>query len=62
MHEFEHHFFQFAFAHLPVADGDAGLRDERLQLGGDFPDGVDAVVDEVDLASAIEFLLDGGLD
>ena len=23
MHEFEHHFFEFAFAHLPVADGDA---------------------------------------
>ena len=38
------------------------LRNEFLQLGGDFPDALDAVVDEVDLAAAFEFLLDGGLD
>ena len=33
-----------------------------LNLGGDFPDGIDAVVDEIDLAAALEFLFDGGLD
>ena len=62
MHEFEHHFFQFAFAHLPVAYGDAGARHERLQLGGNLPDRVYAVVHEINLAAAIKFLLDGGLD
>jgi len=24
MHEFQHYFFQFAFGHLAVADGDSG--------------------------------------
>ena len=48
--------------HLSVADDDAGFRNQFLQLGGDFPDGLDAVVDEVDLAAAFEFLLDRGLD
>jgi hypothetical protein len=38
------------------------LRNQGLELGGDFPDGVDAVVDEIDLAAALEFLLDGGLN
>ena len=40
----------------------ARLRNQFLQLGGDLPDGIHAVVDEVDLPAAIEFLLDGGLD
>ena len=62
VHEFQHHFFQFAFRHLSVADDDAGGRDQRLDLGGDFPDGVDAVVHEINLAAALEFLLDGGLN
>ena len=38
------------------------LRNQRLQLGGDFPDAFHAVVHEVDLAAALQFLLDGGLD
>ena len=38
------------------------LGHERLQLGGDFPDGVHAVVHEINLAAALEFLLDGGLN
>ena len=62
MHELQHHFFQFAFRHLSVPDDDARLRHEFLQLGGDFPDALHAVVDEVDLAAALEFLLDGRLD
>ena len=62
MHELQHHFFEFGFPHLAVADDDARLRNQFLQLGGDLPDALDAVVDEVDLAAALEFLLDGGLD
>ena len=33
-----------------------------LQLRGYFPDGIDAVVDEINLPAAIQFLLDGRLD
>ena len=62
MHEAEHHFFEFGLAHLAVADHDVCLRNQFLQLGGDLPDALDAVVDEVDLAAAFEFLLDRGLD
>ena len=56
MHEFEHHLFEFRFRHLSMADDDAGSRGEFLQLGGDFVDALDTVVDEVYLASALEFL------
>jgi hypothetical protein len=45
-----------AFAHLAVADDDARCGTSSLDLGGDFVDGFDAVVDEVDLAAALEFL------
>ncbi len=62
MHELQHHFFQFGFSHLAVADDDARLRDQLLQLGGDFPDALHAVVHEVNLAAALEFLLDRRLD
>src|SRR3984957_1491205 len=62
VHEFQHHFFKFTFRHLPVADDDPGCGDENLELGRYFEDGVDAVVDEINLAAAFEFLLDGGLD
>ena len=62
MHELEHHFFQFAFRHLAVTYDDARSRHQRLELGGDLPDAVHAVVHEVNLAAALEFLLDGGLD
>ena len=48
--------------HLPVADDDARFRHQFLQLGGDLPDAVHAVVDEIDLAAALEFLLDRGLN
>ena len=45
-----------------MADDDARLRDQFLQLGGNLPNGVDTVVDEVDLPAAFQFLLDRGLD
>ena len=53
MHEFEHHFFQLAFAHLPVADGDARVGRQTLQLGGNLPDRFYAVVHEINLAAAV---------
>jgi len=62
MHNFQHHFFEFTFRHLSVADDDSRGRDKRLKFGRDFEDGVDAVVNEIDLAAALEFLLDCGLD
>ena len=62
MHEFEHHFLQFPFRHLTVAYDDARPGHEFLQLGGDFPNGVHAVVHKIDLAAALEFLLEGRLD
>ncbi len=37
-------------------------RHQRLQLGGNLPDAVHAVVHEINLSAAIEFLLDRGLD
>ena len=62
MHELEHHLFQFAFRHLSVAHDDARPRHQFLQLGGNLPDAVHAVVHEIDLAAAFQFLLDGRLD
>src|SRR5208282_3390195 len=62
MHEFQHHFFQLTFAHLPMADRDTRARGQCLNLGGNLPDGVDAVVYEINLAAAVEFLFDCRLD
>ena len=50
------------FAHLAVADDDARLGHHLADLGGDLVDGLHAVVDEVDLAAALQFLLDGRAD
>ena len=54
MHEVEHHALELVLVHLAVADDDARLGDEPLDLGGDGEDRLDAVVDEVDLAAALE--------
>ena len=54
--------FEFFFAHLAVADDDAGLGDELLDESGERVDGLDAIVDEVDLAVAGELVFDGGAD
>ena len=62
MHELQHHFFEFAFRHLAVADDDFRFGNQRLKFGGDFPNGIDAVVDEIDLAAAFQFLLNRGLN
>ena len=45
-----------------MADDHPRARDQFLQLGGDLPDAVHAIVHEVHLAAAIEFLLDSRLD
>ena len=45
-----------------MADDDAALRNELLDACRELVDGFDAVVDEVDLAAALEFELDGGAD
>ena len=62
VHEGEHDAFQLGFGHLAVAHDDARGGDEFLDARGDFVDGFDAVVDEVDLAAAFELKLDGRAD
>ena len=59
MHKLQHHFFKFAFRHLPVADNDSCFWRQFLQLGGDFPDRIHAIVNEIHLAAAFEFLFNG---
>ena len=45
-----------------MAHDDARLGHQFAHLGRDLVDGLHAVVDEVDLAAAFQFLLDGGAD
>ena len=45
-----------------MADDDARLWNQFLQLRRDLPDGVHAVVDEIDLPAALQFLLDRRLN
>ena len=61
-HERQHDVFQFAFAHLPVADQDPRLRHQLADLLRDLVNALHAVVHEVHLAAAFQFLLDGALD
>ena len=56
MHEFQHRFFQLSLSHLPMADDDPRSRHEFLQLGCDFPDRIHAIVDEINLSAAFQFL------
>ncbi len=49
---------QLRLAHLAVAHADARLRDQFLNHGGALPDGIDAVVHEVDLPAALQFQLE----
>jgi len=60
--EFEHYFLKIFFAHLAVADDDAGLRDKLYDQGGERIDGLNTVVDEIDLAIARKLILNGLLD
>ena len=52
--EFAHHALQFALGHLAVADDDARLGQQLRQLLAHVLDGLDLVVQEVDLAAALE--------
>ena len=56
--ELHHHVFQLPFAHLPVADDDAGIGDQLLNLIGHLDDVLHAVVNEIDLPLAIELAQD----
>ena len=62
MHEGQHHSFEIAFAHLTVADDNARGGHQLLNTRGDFVDGLDAVVHEVNLATALQLDFDGRAD
>ena len=57
-HELDHRVFQLVLAHLAVADGDPGVRANLLDLAGHLLDGLDAVVQEEDLALAVQLAED----
>ena len=48
-----------AAGHLAMTHTDSRSRYKFLKLGGDLPNGFDAVMDKINLAAAIEFLLKG---
>ncbi len=54
-----HDFFEFAFRHLPVRDGDARFGHQFFQPGAPVLDGVDFVVQEIHLSAALEFAQQG---
>ncbi len=60
--EVAHHLFEFALAHLPVADADTRLRHQLGQVGGAFLDGLDVVVQVIDLTAAQQLAQQGFLD
>jgi len=55
MVEVEHYLFELAFGQLAVADPNLCLRHEFCDLLFDLADVLDAVVDEIDLAAALDF-------
>ncbi len=60
--EVAHHPFQLALAHLPVADADARLGHQGLQVGGALLDGLHVVVQVIHLAAAQQFAQQRFLD
>src|SRR5262245_39956535 len=60
--KFGHDFFEVVAMHLAMADDDAGVGQEGLELFGHGVNGHDAVVEEEDLAAAVEFAADGVAD
>src|SRR5471030_2421750 len=60
--EVAHHLFEFAFAHLPVADADPSFRHQFGEVGGAFLDGLHVVVQVVNLAATQQFTEQGFLD
>ena len=61
-HEVAHHALQLALGHLAVGDGDARLGQDLLQLLAPVLDGLDLVVQEVDLAAALQLAQHGLAD
>ncbi len=57
-----HDVLEIALAHLPVAHGNAGARNDAANAVRDRLDGLDAVVHEEHLAAAIELARDAFLD
>ena len=62
MHELQHHFLQFAFRHLSVPYDNAGFRGQCLQFRRNLPNTVHAVMHEVHLPTALQFLLERRLN
>ena len=59
-HEGQHHALQFCFAHLTVAYGHARRGHQFLNARGDLVDGLDAIMDEINLAAALQLHFDRG--
>ena len=57
MHELQHHLFELALTHLPVANQHTRGRNHALKFGRNFPYRINAVVHEVHLAATLQFLL-----
>ena len=57
--EIEHHLFQLALRHLPVGDADARLGHQFLQVVAHAADAFHVVVQEIHLAAAGQFALEG---
>ena len=58
MHEFCHHLFELFLAHLTVGDTNACLRSQLLNEIGERVNGFDPVVNNVNLAAALELEID----
>src|SRR5262249_33074514 len=57
--ELQHHRLKLFFPHLAVADDNTSLRDEFAHQTRQRIDGLDAVVDEVDLTRTRQLVFDG---
>jgi hypothetical protein len=60
--EIEHDLFQLAFRHLAVGDAHACFGHQRFQFARGLFDGVHFVVQEIHLAAALQFALEGFAD
>ena len=58
VHEAAHHLLELPLAHLPVRDADPRAPGRCRGGTAPWPDGADAVVDEVDLPAALQLGLD----
>ncbi len=58
--EVDHHLLELAFAHLTVADLQSHFGHDPFDLFGDRVHVADSIVNEEDLAAAIQFADDGG--